>query len=151
MGPNPILSGGKAIYGQEPKIKKRSIWRRPENETKLEEEKSGAGYKKGPGYWGPNWDYPGDDKVEEVNNSFEKSYLASLWLMWNDMTNVKHVIDMEHETPDELLNELHVWFPLFKQEWYVLYDKTGNFATFWFKDNCKWAYASFLHAKWRKW
>ena len=71
--------------------------------------------------------------------------------MWNDMTNLKHVIDMEHETPDEMLNEIHVWFPLFKQEWYVLYDKTGNFANFWFKDNCKWVMASFLHAKWRNW
>ena len=71
--------------------------------------------------------------------------------MWNDMTNLKHVIDMEHETPDEMLNEIHVWFPLFKQEWYVLYDKTGNFGTFWFKDNCKWVMASFLHAKWRNW
>ena len=72
VGPNPILSGRKAIYGQEPELKKRSIWRRPENETKLAEEKSSAGYKKGPGYWGPNWDYPGQDKVELVNNSFEK-------------------------------------------------------------------------------
>ena len=65
--------------------------------------------------------------------------------MWNDYTNLKHVIDMQHETPDEMLNEIHVWFPLGSNEWKIFYDKSGSVGTFKFNDECKWVYASFMH------
>ena len=52
---------------------------------------------------------------------------GNLWILWNDMTNVKQVIDMSKETQMERLNEIHVWFPLFSPQWHFYTDKSGDY------------------------